>query len=810
MNVCISRPFAPNEIMDIASYQNATIAEFSEIIKLSNKNIFYKTPYYTEKLDDDIRPFVTYPELILESNDIPKYPIPDFCLIINEQTHNQYSLFVSITTQLEDTDFPMMEVEFTQDELILWNSKDFLKKCTEVFEFQCTDTFLLNSSEEVIEDDFPLKDLFKFAKSSHLIFKCTIDDSCIENIHKRKLVIEEILSSEVGFVNNIQILHDYWYPELLDSEIFDRFQLKLIFKEIGPFLNTHVELIRLISKLNKRYAAEVGPLFLNYVDHFKVAIPFVTNYKRADDMIQKKRLSSRSIDKKFQELAEGSPMKEGGDFSSYYITPVQRYPRYTLLIRDLDKYTPSFHPDKPYLSLAEEALIIVNKEIDETSQQIKQQLLIGEIQKKLPDDFIITKNDRNLIDKKKVTVHRKLSVKKGIIYLFNDSVLITKKGKKKRKPILFSQIEDFRFVSPSSDSILLIIKDVEVTLVFENSEERTSLMKLLDQARTIYLSTIKCETKFIKWTEIELGETLVPLMNLDGCSINDKAYFFGGINSSLMPCSALIEYNSNIDNWCLKSSPVEPRIGHTVTSIGNKFYICFGFNKSDYFPDIWEFDGNHWKSIPLNEDIHLAFHSTIAYGNNLVVFGGKNENGFSNRLYKIDPNNGNVTHIHPKETPSGRANHAAVYFDNKMVVIGGENNLIGSGIVGDVDVYYFNENIWSKMKNAEIRPRICHKAIVLKDYIFVIGGASDFEDNFADESKKLPNECIDPIGWRKIEFNEFGNSPFGLSKFAIAHTSKTSAITYGGIDPVTKMPFASSWMFDMKEGFNNNSNSNQA
>ena len=137
-----------------------------------------------------------------------------------------------------------------------------------------------------------------------------------------------------------------------------------------------------------------------------------------------------------------------------------------------------------------------------------------------------------------------------------------------------------------------------------------------------------------------------------------------------------------------------------------------------------------------------------------------------------------------------------------MVIIGGETNLIDSGIVGDVNVYNFEQNSWSKIENVEIKPRICHKAILLKNYIFVIGGACDIDDNFDDDKNKLPNECIDPYAWEKIEFNEFGNSPFGLSKFALAPTSKTSAITYGGIDPVTKMPFAFSWMFDMKEGFN--------
>jgi hypothetical protein len=38
--------------------------------------------------------------------------------------------------------------------------------------------------------------------------------------------------------------------------------------------------------------------------------------------------------------------------TSYRITPVLRYPRYPLLLKDLYKATPDFHPDKDFLEVA--------------------------------------------------------------------------------------------------------------------------------------------------------------------------------------------------------------------------------------------------------------------------------------------------------------------------------------------------------------------------------------------------------------------------------------------------------------------------
>lgn len=813
MKVCISRPCAPNEIIDIESFPDITIEEFSKIVKLPNKTFSIKTPFFREKLDNNIQPFIIYPDLVIKNEEILKYPIPDICLMINEVSQAEYSLFVLISTQLENIEFPKMEVEIKLDDLDKWTSKDFLSKCIETFSYPCSETLLLNSNQEKINEDVPMKELYNISKKSYLTFQCKVEESSLEKINKRKHVVEEIIQSEITYVKNIETLESYFYTAFQNSEIFDRFQLKVIFREIKPIIKTHLELIREEAKIKAGYNSVIGPIFLNFIDRFKVAIPFVINFKHVDEMIQKKRFLNKHNEKKYQEISSKNPNQEGGDFNSYYIMPVQRYPRYTLLIRDLDKCTPSFHPDKQYLTLAKESLIIFNREIDETTQKVKQLLILGEIQKNLPNTFTIVSSERQLIMKKKVSLHQKLSIKKGIIYLFSDMILIVKKGNKKLNPIVFTEIEKFRFYNgfPQNDSILINNKDTEITITFENYEDRIAFIEQLNVTRTIHLSTIKCESKFIKWTEVELGSVLVPLMNHDGCLLNNKVYFFGGTNSSLMNCSALIEYDLVTNKWKLKSSPVQSRVGHTMTNVVDKVYICFGFNKNEYFSDIWEYDGNRWKVIVLSTKIEIAFHSTVCYDNKLVVFGGKNEHGYSNSLYIIDPATGHVTTCNEsKNSPYCRSNHSAVVLNNKMVVIGGETDLLGNKILGEVHVFDFKLNSWTWMNNADVQPRINHRAVVLKGFIFVIGGSNKYKaksDNAnslvgrSSEMLVVKNECIDPLLWKKVDFKEFGNCPLGLSNFAISPTSNTSAVTFGGIDLSTKLPFASSWTFDIEEGF---------
>jgi hypothetical protein len=54
----------------------------------------------------------------------------------------------------------------------------------------------------------------------------------------------------------------------------------------------------------------------------------------------------------FITAAEGNSRSKGQNLQSYAIMPVQRVPRYLLLLRELIKWTPSSHPDRADLDLA--------------------------------------------------------------------------------------------------------------------------------------------------------------------------------------------------------------------------------------------------------------------------------------------------------------------------------------------------------------------------------------------------------------------------------------------------------------------------
>ena len=166
--------------------------------------------------------------------------------------------------------------------------------------------------------------------------------------------------------------------EIKKSKIFDNIQFKFIFGEIPGIVNTHKKLLGDLKQIQVNYASEFGPVFLNFVDNFKVSLSFISKYKKVDEMIKQKLLRP-DAEAKFKEIEDAN--ESGKTFMSYYITPVQRYPRYPLLIRDLIKCTPDFHPDKHYLTKALHEIDNANKRLDETSHKIKQLVEIEDIEK---------------------------------------------------------------------------------------------------------------------------------------------------------------------------------------------------------------------------------------------------------------------------------------------------------------------------------------------------------------------------------------------------------------------------------------------
>eukprot|EP00475_Leptophrys_vorax_P006006 TRINITY_DN13655_c0_g1_i1.p1 TRINITY_DN13655_c0_g1~~TRINITY_DN13655_c0_g1_i1.p1 ORF type:complete len:806 (+),score=221.61 TRINITY_DN13655_c0_g1_i1:147-2564(+) len=245
-----------------------------------------------------------------------------------------------------------------------------------------------------------------------------------ERIGKKEKVKSEIIETEKSYCHGLEILiNEFQKPMTLKSEDLNITpkEIALVFSNLDAIHRFHTVMVTQLS--NEKNMAKV---FSKNADFLKMYTQYLNGYEQSIEI-----LTQHSKNKKFQSfLAErrDSEVCKGLDIMSYLIMPVQRIPRYELLLRELKRFTlPS---DEEFLDL-QQAFDKIQKiavHINENKRQIEQLSRLLEIESRLggKEDigFEIISHDRHVL-------------REGNLYQFNHTML---RGDhiRPRKVILFT------------------------------------------------------------------------------------------------------------------------------------------------------------------------------------------------------------------------------------------------------------------------------------------------------------------------------------------------------------------------------------
>eukprot|EP00026_Physarum_polycephalum_P006344 Phypoly_transcript_06386.p1 GENE.Phypoly_transcript_06386~~Phypoly_transcript_06386.p1 ORF type:complete len:559 (+),score=85.81 Phypoly_transcript_06386:102-1778(+) len=174
-----------------------------------------------------------------------------------------------------------------------------------------------------------------------------------------------------------------------------------------------------------------------------------------------------------------------------------------------------------------------------------------------------------------------------------------------------------------------------------------------------------------------------------------------------------------------------PIYGHTATLYDFKVAILGGtdekgeFNR-DYL--VYHVRTNKWDKAENIELPPLQFHSTVNYGKNFFIFGGKS-NGYRNDCYQLNGEFVNWDPLRKLETkgapPTPRYGHTAVTYADKMYVFGGYDN--SAMTCNDLFSLDLETHTWEKVKAQGSLPpsRFMHSAVVYRKTMFIFGGQGD-------------------------------------------------------------------------------------
>ena len=187
---------------------------------------------------------------------------------------------------------------------------------------------------------------------------------------------------------------------------------------------------------------------------------------------------------------------------------------------------------------------------------------------------------------------------------------------------------------------------------------------------------------------------------------NNKMVVFGGLYGGGDHLNDIWEFDltTNTFSKITLTNETKPNVRWQHTSIyyDNKMVVFggrFSYFGDNYLNDVWEFDltTNTWRNItPTDETApNVRYqHTSIYYDNKMVVFGGDTGNyNYVNDVWEFDLKTNTWRNITPTDgtAPNVRSQHTSIYYNNKMVVLGGTTHM---GRLNDIWEFDLTTNTW--------------------------------------------------------------------------------------------------------------------
>ncbi|CAH1964987.1 unnamed protein product [Acanthoscelides obtectus] len=305
----------------------------------------------------------------------------------------------------------------------------------------------------------------------------------------RTHVVIELYENEKSYVDSLEILvRKYLEPlkapenaSLLEPAVVDE-----IFAEIPFLLNQHQEFCNDLKKRLDQWDTKkkVGDLFLEIFSKPEVVegyLKYVNSWKRSREILKTTQQQKSAFTKFLEHTARQHAGKLALD--SLLIKPIQKFPKYELLLQRLIKHTDESHPDYNLLLDAEQKIhdLLVKINCSEKESEGLDQL--KEIEGLVDGLLDLVSPERQYLRHDGVTISYCSGPRKErAIFLFSDLLLITSikrrscTGKKsntgqgslagnidahKYKLLMRLPLEDLEVVRPKDDNYHKVMLEIE-------------------------------------------------------------------------------------------------------------------------------------------------------------------------------------------------------------------------------------------------------------------------------------------------------------------------------------------------------------
>lgn len=296
----------------------------------------------------------------------------------------------------------------------------------------------------------------------------SIISSIGHHLDTRTYIVGELYDTEKSYVESLRILVEKYYNPLKNHELIDLQLIESIFYQIPSILKHHELFLDLLRNRIKNWSTNeiIGDIFINSLINDKIVEnykQFIGNWKNAKNSL--KFCTKNSNFNKFLE-SQSREYSKKLSLDALLIMPVQRIPRYELLLKQLIKNTDESHPDWALLQKAGKYVHDLATTINYNEREYHD---LKDIEN-LVEGYNNTNDARSFIKFEIVTIGKK----ERAIFLFNDILLLTSIIRKNRKISITSTMDSNKYKLLSLiplDKIEIIVNDQKYQQFIENDLE---------------------------------------------------------------------------------------------------------------------------------------------------------------------------------------------------------------------------------------------------------------------------------------------------------------------------------------------------
>ena len=213
-------------------------------------------------------------------------------------------------------------------------SKKKLSKKAIVDEVQRNEDGVEGEEEEEEEEEEEVEELD---------WKLSEEERSMHNHRAR--IVQEMESSEQVYVSSLLCLYEVFAQPMGETEALGipKATVRKLFCNIDQLVVVHLRLLHDIRKRlhawqTKPFTTCVGDIFVRCSPALKSYTEYVNGYNDALMVVQ--QYEKNALFRSFITKTQENPRCRGLDLLSFLIMPVQRLPRYVMLLMDLLKHTP--------------------------------------------------------------------------------------------------------------------------------------------------------------------------------------------------------------------------------------------------------------------------------------------------------------------------------------------------------------------------------------------------------------------------------------------------------------------------------------